>query len=487
MKLKLYQPHLNQIRIHESTARYRVVVAGRRFGKSALALNEALARAFQLRNQIIWIILPQFKQAKEVYWIDPDIIRYFMPLVQRGLIKLNNSELSLCVNTTNSWIRLKGSDNYEGLRGSGIDLVIWDEVADVKELAFGVIKPSLADSPDHKVLYIGTPKGINWFHDFALNGDHKGVIPKFGKTIKPKDDWETWHFTSYDNLAWEEGSRKRTRFVEFINKEKQELLERGRKAFFNQEYLALFDQSIGQFYPEFDTGLHVCVPIFPTGESVIVGGLDWGRTDPFSLHLTEIKAVVYEGEKFYRATTFFEIYGTEKMPKEWGRILMDKLKGFDLALRDISWIRCDNQIFNVGLDNSKSIYDQFIDCSEGFRGLLQPASKERVGGWENLHNWLSMAPDGKPYWQITKGCENLIRTLPMLTHDENKVEDVDQICEDHAPDDQRYQFKHLKWIDASVEGAKRGKQTGLQLIHSQFSKDKELFDKGKEDDTREII
>ena len=168
MKLKLYQPHVNQVKIHESTARYRVVVAGRRFGKSALALNEALARAFQLRDQIIWIILPLFKQAKEIYWIDPDIVKYFMPLVQRGLVKLNNSELSLHVKSTNSWIRLKGSDNYEGLRGSGIDLIVWDEVADVKELAFEVIKPSLADSPDHKMLYIGTPKGIKYFTMYWL-------------------------------------------------------------------------------------------------------------------------------------------------------------------------------------------------------------------------------------------------------------------------------------------------------------------------------
>lgn len=485
MKLKLYQPHANQVKIHESTARYRVVVAGRRFGKSALALNEALARAFQVRDQIIWIILPLFKQAKEIYWIDPDIVKYFMPLVQNGLVKLNNSELSLHVKSTNSWIRLKGSDNYEGLRGSGIDLIVWDEVADVKELAFEVIKPSLADSPDHKMLYIGTPKGINWFHDFALNGDHKGIIPNFGKTIQSKKDWQTWHFTSYDNLAWEEGSRDRRKFVEFINQQKQELTERGKKAFFDQEYLALFDQSIGQFYTEFDIGLHVCDPIFPTRDSILVGGMDWGRSDPFSLHLTKIETVVCEGEKFSRATTFLEIYGTDKMPKEWGRTLKDKLEGFGLTLRNVSWIRCDNQIFNIGLDNSKSISDQFADCDESFRGLLQPASKERVGGWENLHNWLSMAPDGKPYWQITKNCENLIRTLPLLTHDENKVEDVDQICEDHSPDDQRYQFKHLKWIDASAQGAERGK-TGIQLVHSQLLKDKTAFDNDKEE-YREVI
>jgi len=208
----------------------------------------------------------------------------------------------------------------------------------------------------------------------------------------------------------------------------------------------------GQFFQEFKTDTHICKYYFPFKTNVLVGGLDWGRTDPFSTHFTEIKAVEFDGKKFFRATTFAEVYGTDKMPKEWGQIITDELDKFNLNLNDLSWIRCDNQIFNVGLDKSKSIADQFIDFDERFRTLLKPASKERIGGWENLHNWLSLAPDGLPYWQITENCHNLIRTLPALVHDENKVEDVDQTGEDHAPDDQRYQFKHLKWIDAKVGG-----------------------------------
>src|SRR3990167_1794408 len=118
----LYTPHKNQIKVHENKSKYRVVVAGRRFGKSALGLNEALARAFQIKNQIIWIILPLFRQAKEVYWIDPDITKYFTPYIQQGLIKQDQNELSLHILPTNSWIRLKGSDNYDSLRGAGIDM-----------------------------------------------------------------------------------------------------------------------------------------------------------------------------------------------------------------------------------------------------------------------------------------------------------------------------------------------------------------------------
>jgi hypothetical protein len=208
----------------------------------------------------------------------------------------------------------------------------------------------------------------------------------------------------------------------------------------------------GQFFKEFRLDLHVCKYYFPFKTNVIVGGLDWGRTDPFATEFTEIKAVEFRGKKFFRATTFAEVYGVNKMPKEWGEIIKKTLSDFNLTLSDVSWIRCDNQIFNIGDDKSKSIADQFIDFDGNFRTLLKPASKERVGGWENLHNWLSIAPDGLPYWQITSNCINLIRTLPMLIHDENKVEDVDQSGEDHAPDGVRYQFKHLKWIGAKLGG-----------------------------------
>src|SRR3989304_1169204 len=161
---KLYSPHANQRLIHRSKAKYRTVIAGRRFGKSALLLNEAIALALQVPDQIAWIILPLYRQAKEIYWIDPDITRYFMPYVQAGICKADKSELSLYFKNTESWVRLKGSDNYESLRGSGLDFIGWDETDDIKPDAFDIIEPALADSPNHRMMFIGTPKGLSKLH-----------------------------------------------------------------------------------------------------------------------------------------------------------------------------------------------------------------------------------------------------------------------------------------------------------------------------------
>lgn len=230
----------------------------------------------------------------------------------------------------------------------------------------------------------------------------------------------------------------------------------------------------GQFFKEFRIDLHTIKYYFPFKSNVIVGGLDWGRSDPFATLFTEVKLVEHNGIKFFRAITFAEVYGTDKMPKEWGAEIKKELDKFNLDLNDISWIRCDNQIFNKGLDNSRSIYDQFVDEDEKFRTLLKPASKERIGGWENLHNWLSIAPDGLPYWQITENCVNLIRTLPQLVHDDNKVEDTDQTGEDHAPDGSRYTFKHLKWIDAKLGAVFHGMESKTINKTAEFIGDKQV-------------
>lgn len=459
MDLKPYTPHENQISIHESTARYRTVVAGRRFGKSALLLNEAIARSMQLKGQISWIILPLYRQAKEIYWIDPDITKYFMPLVLAGVCKADKSELSLYFKQTDSWIRLKGSDNYDSLRGSGIDFIGWDETADMKPEAFDVIEPALADSPDHRMLYIGTPKGLNHFHDFALRGDRKGIIPDFGKPISKHKDYQTWHFTSYDNLAWPEGSRERKAFVAYIDEKKREAEERGRLAFFNQEYMASFEESAGRFFPQWSFKTHVHnATIKPKEHLTIYESMDWGRTSPFAWHAHLLHPAAYtddDGEvvRFNRIYTFAELYGVGKSPHEWIKEVLAIRKRF--GIQETKKILVDPSMFDPLSDGSTGIKDQMNQAFDEYankRELFERGTKNRVSRWAVMDNWMRTAIDGLPYWMITKDCPNLIRTIPMMEPDENKMEDLNTDLEDHAVDGVSYFLPIIKWIDSGKVG-----------------------------------
>lgn len=223
-----------------------------------------------------------------------------------------------------------------------------------------------------------------------------------------------------------------------------------------------WDTFAGQYFREFRRDVHVYPPFSPRKDLTKIAGMDWGRTDPFAFLAAVLLPVKYTGrdktdvfateEKDYtfnRVVVYQEAYGTEKSPKEWAETMNQKA---DIA--GLQWVQCDNMIFNPQNDTSRSIADQFYDFDERFRGKLKPASKERIGGWEEIHNWLSLAPDGKPYMMLTETCQNLIRTLPELIHDENKVEDVDQSGEDHAPDALRYMLKAVRWIDAKLGGVK---------------------------------
>lgn len=209
-----------------------------------------------------------------------------------------------------------------------------------------------------------------------------------------------------------------------------------------------WDIFAGQFFSEWRDASHTCSPFIPKKGLTIIGGMDWGRSKPFSFHLAVLQLTTVDDTKFYRVFTFFEVYGTEKTPKEWAKIIIDKLRFFHLTPSSISWIQGDPAMFTKGNDMSISIADQFRQNNV----TIQRASNDRIGGWENMHKWLSLAPDGLPYWIITENCKNLIRTLPELVHDDNIVEDVDTEGEDHAGDDQRYMLKRLKWIDAGRVG-----------------------------------
>lgn len=209
-----------------------------------------------------------------------------------------------------------------------------------------------------------------------------------------------------------------------------------------------WDTFAGQFFREFKRSSHVVLPFIPDKTtSVIVGGMDWGYNAPFSFHLAQVKPVYLTGgEKFFRTTTFFEVYGTGKTPAEWNEQIQKVLQRFKVRLTDISFIKADPAMFNKGTDGSMSIRDQFYKEDNDWR-ILQPGSNDRIPGWAQMHTWLAIAPDGDPYWQITDNCTELIRTLPALVHDELKVEDVDTTGEDHAPDDQRYMLKALKHLE----------------------------------------
>lgn len=154
--MPLSQP---QTEIVRAPQRFKVVIAGRRFGKTHLAIRELCFHAKE-PDRTVWYVAPTYKQAKMITW--KKLKKKLQEL--RWIKKLNETELSLELKN-GSTISLKGADNYDSLRGIGLDYLVLDEFADIDpEAWYETLRPTLADRQGG-ALFIGTPKGMNWAHD----------------------------------------------------------------------------------------------------------------------------------------------------------------------------------------------------------------------------------------------------------------------------------------------------------------------------------
>jgi Terminase large subunit, T4likevirus-type, N-terminal len=214
-----------QCEVFRSERRFRVLVAGRRFGKTYLALVE-LCRAAWGRGRTVWYVAPTYKQAKRVAWRPlKEMTRPYWEGTP------NETDLSIRL-ITGGTICLRGADNYDSLRGEGLDFVVLDEYASMAPAAWTeVLRPSLSDRQG-KALFIGTPRGYNHFYElFEKAHGQRG--------------WEAFKFTT------EQGGN--VPFGE-LESAARELDERT----YRQEYQASFENvGSGIVYYGFDRGGNV--------------------------------------------------------------------------------------------------------------------------------------------------------------------------------------------------------------------------------------
>ena len=214
--MKLTKP---QQLISKDTARFRVVVAGRRFGKSFLSINE-LAKFSRFPNQKCLYVAPTYRQAKTVIWQELLDQLYDVNWIK----KVNQSDLTITL-INNTTIAIRSSDNKEALRGAKYNFIVLDECADMDpDTFYSVLRPTLSDTKGH-ALFIGSPKGRNWFYDLYVQA---------GAT----EDWNAHQYTT----------------IEGGHVDKQEIEDAKRDMDtrqFQQEYLASFVDYAGVIYYAF--------------------------------------------------------------------------------------------------------------------------------------------------------------------------------------------------------------------------------------------
>jgi PBSX family phage terminase large subunit len=236
--------------VAKNPARFRVVVAGRRFGKTHLSIRELCYHAKD-PGKDVWYVAPTYKMARQIVW------RKLKNKLQdlNWVAKTNETELTITL-VNGSVISLKGADNYDSLRGVGLDFIVLDEFADIDpEAWFETLRPTLSDKAG-KALFIGTPKGIgNWAYEIYQN---------------TQDDPTNWQSFSYTTLDGGQVPQ------EEIDQARKDLDERT----FRQEYMGTFETFSGRIYYSFDRA-HNVVKYQGNTPDVLYVGMDF-NIDPMS-------------------------------------------------------------------------------------------------------------------------------------------------------------------------------------------------------------
>ena len=217
---------LNKTRkeIIQDPSRFKVIVAGRRWGKTILSLMYLLKDPFH-QGERRWFITPTYKQGKMIVF--PILRQMFSGFAGA---KLNETEMSVIFDN-GAELSVKGAVNENNLRGVELTKCFMDEMAYIKPHVWEeIIYPMLATTQG-SVLFIGTPNGYDIMYDLYSKGQNE-------------PDWKSWQFKTIDGG--------------FVSVDE---ITRARKTMdgvrFRQEFEASFETSGNRAAWNFDRSIHV--------------------------------------------------------------------------------------------------------------------------------------------------------------------------------------------------------------------------------------
>lgn len=222
--------HPVQSRLFHSTARFCVVEAGRRSGKSELAKRRGVERALTHHERSdspgrYVFAAPTREQAKRIYWLD---VKQLVPSDHVARI----SESELWIELANmSRISVVGLDAAERIEGSEIDGFFGDEAQEWKP---GVWQKSIGPALET----VGRP-GFAWIYGVPRPGAEFDTLARIAKSGERGWEYFTW--------------------------KSEEILDRGQldvwrstmdSRLFAQEFEAQRVSMTGRVYPDFECATH---------------------------------------------------------------------------------------------------------------------------------------------------------------------------------------------------------------------------------------
>lgn len=423
-----YLPHPRQRLFHQSKARFKVPVCGRRFGKTFMGARE-VEPLLMLPNKRVWIVGPTYDLGEKefrVIWNDM-IVR--LGLGKEKTVKRSYAKKQGDLSIEFPWgsrVEVRSADRPENLVGEGLDAVIMSEAAKhVRETWDRFIRPALTDKRG-SACFPTTPEGQNWVYQ----------LWKMGRD-PAEPDYESWQFPSWENpYIYPEG------------KNDPEILLAKRTTSdedFAQEYGADFTSFSGKVFAEWDEGTHVQkVDFNPYLKNYIA--FDWGFVNPMA-------AVEFQIDSMQRVRVWREHYKSRIRLKDF----LDELKnrpqpdGYRLDLcfgdaADPEAVLAVSEDFSPCYADplSKANWREGVELVKGFL-KVQEVGTDEFG-----------APVEQPWLVVDHACTNLVREFNNYRTTEaprgakrDPREDA-QKFDDHALDALRYGLMHIFKLGATM-------------------------------------
>lgn len=238
--------HPGQGRVYAERRRFTVLACGRRWGKTRLGVALCLRAA--LKGGRVWWVAPSYKMAG-VGW------RLIRQMALRGPLRRKSETERLVEFHGGGLIQVRSADDPDSLRGEGLDGVVLDECAYMREEAWTeALRPALSDRQGW-ALFISTPKGRNWFWRLYLH-EH--------------EDYKSFCFPTTSNPFIDDAEVKAARAT---------LPDR----IFRQEYLAEFIEDSGAVFRRVtEAATAGLIDQAEPGQDYVMG-VDWGKHEDFTV------------------------------------------------------------------------------------------------------------------------------------------------------------------------------------------------------------
>ncbi len=230
--------HDAQKEVHDSNARWKILCAGRRFGKSRLGVQMCMEVA--LAGGRAWWVAPTFAISR-VGWRDIQAAAASFPEEMGVNIKVGDMQVDF---NNGGFIGVRSADNPQRLRGEGLDFLVMDEAAFVKEETWTeVLRPTLTERKG-SALFISTPKGMdNWFY-------------RLFERAETADDWQRFQFPSTANPLVEESEVEAARTeigsLVFAQEYEAKFISEGSQMF-KQDWFKYYHEGVGQVHADGET------------------------------------------------------------------------------------------------------------------------------------------------------------------------------------------------------------------------------------------